>query len=197
MSGEARGTWYFEASFPVKLLDGNGKVLAAIPAQAKSDWMTTDFVPFTGTLTFENPKTPTGTLVFQKDNPSGLPQHDASMNIPVRFNTTISTAGSGVLEGVMTIGPICPVERPDHPCVPTTEMYAARKIFVYGRDKQTLMAELTPDAEGKFSATLFPGTYFIDMAHQPIGGISGVPTTVTIATGKTVTLNIDVDTGIR
>ena len=34
ISGQARGTWYFEASFPVVLEDANGKVLAQIPAQA-------------------------------------------------------------------------------------------------------------------------------------------------------------------
>jgi hypothetical protein len=85
ITGEARGTWYFEASFPVKLLDANGKVLAAGPAQAQSDWMTTNFVPFKVTLTFTAPTTATGTLILEKDNPSGLPQNDDSLRVPVRF----------------------------------------------------------------------------------------------------------------
>lgn len=83
--GEARGTWYFEASFPVRLFDANGVELAVVPAQALSDWMTTDFVPFEAVLTFAAPSTSTGTLVLQKDNPSGEPQYDASITIPIQF----------------------------------------------------------------------------------------------------------------
>ncbi len=85
VSGEARGSWYFEASFPVQLLDANGVVLARAPAQAKGDWMTDTFVPFAVTLIFPTPTTATGILVLKKDNPSGLPQNDASVSIPVDF----------------------------------------------------------------------------------------------------------------
>ena len=86
VTGEARGTWYFEASFPVYLYDANGQELAVTPAQAQGEWMTTEFVPFKATLTFEKPSTATGTLVLQKDNPSGLPEHADQISIPVRFS---------------------------------------------------------------------------------------------------------------
>ncbi len=85
VTGEARGTWYFEASFPAELQDANGKVLAQTPAQAKGDWMTDKFVPFSVTLIFPKPATPTGTLILHRDNPSGLPQNEASVSIPVTF----------------------------------------------------------------------------------------------------------------
>ncbi len=85
VTGVARGTWYFEASFPVRLLDGNGVEIAVAPAQAQSDWMTEDFVPFQVSLTFTSPATPTGTLVLQKDNPSGDPINDAELRIPILF----------------------------------------------------------------------------------------------------------------
>jgi hypothetical protein len=85
VSGRARGNWYFEASFPVKLLDGNGNQIAIAPAQAIGNWMTTDYVPFSVTLTFPTPATATGTLILQKDNPSGEPQFDDSVSIPVTF----------------------------------------------------------------------------------------------------------------
>lgn len=85
ITGEARGNWYFEASFPVKLLDGNGVQLAIIPVQAQGEWMTEEFVPFKATLEFETPTTATGTLVLEKDNPSGLPEYDDSLIVPVRF----------------------------------------------------------------------------------------------------------------
>ena len=87
-SGEARGNWYFEASFPVKLLDANGKVLASTYAQAQGEWMTENFVPFRSQpIVFSTPATATGTLVLEKDNPSGMPQYADEVRIPVRFTT--------------------------------------------------------------------------------------------------------------
>lgn len=196
--GEAPGLWFFEASFPVKLLDGNGNVLAATHVDATSDWMTTSLVPFEATLTFSLPTTGTGTLVFAKDNPSDLPQNAASFSIPVRFGKVAPIIqGKGTLEGTMTIGPICPVERIDHPCLPSPEMYAAYQVFVYAQDHTTLIATLIPDALGKFHTTLPSGTYYIDMKHQSVGRISGVPASVALVQGKVVILSIAIDTGIR
>ena len=88
--GEARGYWFFEASFPVKLFDGNGKEIVMGIAQADppagGEWMTTEFVPFSVALTFEKPSTAEGILVFEKDNPSGLPEHADALRIPVLFS---------------------------------------------------------------------------------------------------------------
>src|SRR5438067_367295 len=84
--GEARGTWYFEASFPVELKDASGKTIAQVPAQAQGDWMTTEFVPFSLSLTFPaQPSGSKGTLILHKDNPSGNPARDDSVSIPVVF----------------------------------------------------------------------------------------------------------------
>ncbi len=85
VTGEARGTWYFEASFPVMILDADRNEVAVMPAQAQGEWMTENFVPFTATLDFTAPATDTGFVVFKKDNPSGLPEHDAAVEVPVRF----------------------------------------------------------------------------------------------------------------
>lgn len=91
VTGKAR-RWYFEGSFPVELKDANGKVLAVVPATAQGDWMTEDFVPFSATLVFEAPATPTGTLVLKKDNPSGLSQFDDQMTMSVSFMHYVPTA---------------------------------------------------------------------------------------------------------
>jgi hypothetical protein len=85
VTGQARGTWYFEASFPVKIYNANGVLLGSTIAQAQGDWMTTNFVPFTATLSFSTPNTSTGYIVLEKDNPSGLPQNDDQLVVPVRF----------------------------------------------------------------------------------------------------------------
>ena len=79
------GGWFFEATFPVKILDGDGTVLGAAAAQAQADWMSTGTVPFTAVIQFSAPHGATGTVVLSKDNPSGMPQNDLSLSIPVRF----------------------------------------------------------------------------------------------------------------
>jgi hypothetical protein len=85
VSGVARGRWYFEANFPVTLLDANGRELAQGYAQAEGEWMTEEFVPFTGELRFAPPSSPEGALRFEKANPSGLSEHADEVTIPVRF----------------------------------------------------------------------------------------------------------------
>ena len=107
-------------------------------------------------------------------------------------------SGKGTLAGTVAVGPVCPTPNPDgFSCTPTAEMYAAAKVFVYLTDKKTLIQTIIPDAQGKFSISLTTGTYYIDMAKQSMGGTYGVPTTVTISSGKTATLSLRVDTGLR
>lgn len=82
--GLAAGTMFFEASFPVQLQDQNGVVLAQGLAQTEADWMTTEPIPFTATMTAVQPISPplSGTLILQKDNPSGLPANDLTVTFP-------------------------------------------------------------------------------------------------------------------
>lgn len=82
--GQARGTWYFEASFPVALQDKNGNVLAQGIATAQSDWMVENFVPFIAKLEFTQPVENTeAVLLLKRDNPSGLPEYDATLEMPL------------------------------------------------------------------------------------------------------------------
>ena len=85
LTGKARGNWFFEASFPIELFDNNGQLLGTAIAQAQDEWMTTEFVPFEAILSFSASTTDEGVLVFKKDNPSGLPEHDDELEIPVTF----------------------------------------------------------------------------------------------------------------
>ncbi len=86
--GEARGTWFFEASFPIVIVDWDGRIIGEGHATADGEWMTPDFVPFTATVTFDLPAdTPyrRGAIILKKDNPSGLPEHDDALEIPINF----------------------------------------------------------------------------------------------------------------
>lgn len=83
LRGEAPGNWFFEAEFPVRLLDADGAELAAGVARAQGEWMTTEQVPFRVELEFEVAEAQAGTVVLQKANPSDLPENAAERRLPV------------------------------------------------------------------------------------------------------------------
>ena len=112
--------------------------------------------------------------------------------------TDVAPATLGTLNGVMTIGPICPVEHADNPCKPTPQMFAERKISVFASDKKTLITTITPRGNGSFTVLLPAGNYYINMEKSSsVGSVKGLPATVTIKAGGVVLLSVDVDTGIR
>ena len=84
VKGKARGTWFFEASLPVLVTDSHNNVIASAAAQADGEWMTTEYVDFSVTIPFSTNQ-PFGFIVIKKDNPSGLPENDAQIKIPVTF----------------------------------------------------------------------------------------------------------------
>lgn len=85
IEGQARGTWYFEANFPITLRDANGREIATGVATALNDWMTLEFVPFTSTIKFSKPTTKQGDIVLHKANASDLEDKEDSLIVPVTF----------------------------------------------------------------------------------------------------------------
>lgn len=83
--GKARGQWYFEGSFTAELFDAKDALLGTSVIQAQGEWMTNEFVPFASSLAFTQPGTQTGKLVLKNANPSGLPENDKQLIIPVNF----------------------------------------------------------------------------------------------------------------
>jgi len=82
--GKARGTWFFEGSFPLEVRAPNGDLIGSAIATAEGDWMTTDWVNFKSEF-FDLPSAYMGeaTLILRKDNPSGMPEKDAYMSFPI------------------------------------------------------------------------------------------------------------------
>lgn len=85
ITGEVRGNWSFEASFPIILADENKNTLSEGIATLEGDWMTTNFVPFKAVLNFSKPAGSRGILIFKKDDPSDQPAFQDSVEIPIRF----------------------------------------------------------------------------------------------------------------
>jgi immunoglobulin-like protein involved in spore germination len=86
VTGKARGSWYFEAEFPIRVLDAQGDMIGTGVARAEGDWQTSSYVPFEASIVFRaSPTDSTGFLVIEKSNPSGRFQDAAESRVPVRF----------------------------------------------------------------------------------------------------------------
>jgi hypothetical protein len=190
--GSARGSWYFEATFPVTLLDARGAVIARSYAQAQGEWMTSDFVPFTSTLTFATPTTADGTLVLDAANASGDPARAQSVRVPVKFATTAG-ATSGAT-GYAHVGPTCPVESspPDPACADRPYVGTFVVESVGGR----AVTDVTTGNDGRFSVGLAPGSYNLRLRSNSVMP-SLAPVAFTVREGAWTTLDLALDSGIR
>jgi len=112
----------------------------------------------------------------------------------------LSTQDAGILEGKISIGPICPVETdpPDPGCLPTVETYKAYPVAVWTPDGRRKITMLEPSLDGSYKTDLEPGKYLIKLEIDSGNiGSSNLPVEVNIMPGEMTTLNIDIDTGIR
>ncbi len=104
-------------------------------------------------------------------------------------------AGMGALTGVVTRGPLSPVQGPGLP--PATAPAPGVKLVIYGPGRQE-SATVRTDAAGKYRVELPPGAYLIEMALEKGRGFTkDLPATVTITPGQETRLNVLIDTGIR
>jgi|GEM_PF-1827273 len=88
VSGQARGYWFFEATAPVTVTNWDGLIIGEGYITADGDWMTEDFVPFTGDIAYTqlvSPYSATGTIIFHRANPSALPENDAAIEVTVQL----------------------------------------------------------------------------------------------------------------
>ena len=85
VKGEARGTWYFEGEFPIRLSTSDGTVLAEVPATALGDWMVEEFVPFEVSVAFSSTTATSGTLVLTQHDPSMSSGEQKEVRVPVIF----------------------------------------------------------------------------------------------------------------
>jgi Immunoglobulin-like domain of bacterial spore germination len=83
VKGKAKSPWFFEAVFPIRLLDEKCQEIVSSKVNAIGDWTSGDFVPFEGTLEFTVTKPTKVILILQNDNPSGLPENSRKKEIPL------------------------------------------------------------------------------------------------------------------
>jgi hypothetical protein len=107
------------------------------------------------------------------------------------------TGGTGILEGNVTIGPLCPVEPCHVPPDVLAQAYEARKIIVTLLDRPGGSITVPIGPTGHYEVTLPAGTYRVDINHAGIDRSLQVPATAVVHAGERVYLDISIDTGIR
>lgn len=83
IKGRVSGEWFFEGTFPVRVLNTQGEIIESLIATSKGDWMTSNLVDFTFTLDLDLDKESIVKIVFEKSNASNLVENDDSASITV------------------------------------------------------------------------------------------------------------------
>jgi hypothetical protein len=99
------------------------------------------------------------------------------------------------IEGTVTIGPSCPVQRVDDP---SCDDRPYQGMIHVNTANGIWVTQFKADAQGKFKIELEPGRYTID-PQTPMDNIlpRGSSQDVTVVSGAFTTLNIQYDSGLR
>jgi hypothetical protein len=181
ISGQARGSWFFEAQFSADLVDTSNTefkdlVLGRALLTAKDDWMTSDFVPFEGRLHFDLPRTASAALVFKNANMSGLPENDKIFKVPLVMRPEASSTVRVFFANKVF-----------DPKLECTRVYAVNRTVPYTKETARyslieLLRGLTPDEEaagylnaidkgvGINSLRIQNNTIYADLTDIPNGG---------------------------
>jgi hypothetical protein len=105
-----------------------------------------------------------------------------------------STGGNETgIEGIVLLGPTCPVQRVDSPC--PDRPYVAT-LDVVDAASGAIVITVTSGADGRFRVQLSPGAY--RLVPRNTGTLPrGAEQTATVVGGQVTTVQVTYDTGIR
>jgi hypothetical protein len=111
--------------------------------------------------------------------------------------TAARNGSAGILQGKVTIGPLCPVESKDQPCEPSPSLFTSHKLVILNQ-KGEQVVQVDISGSGDYKTELNSGSYSVDYTPRDIG-IPGSfhPPSIEVNAGETTTLDIHIDTGIR
>ena len=101
---------------------------------------------------------------------------------------------TGILKGIVAIGPLCPVE----PCPATTPNPYLSRFLILEKEGDGLFPPVSLNEDGTFETELSTGRYILNLSNCDFLGCSfSLPKTVLVEENKINEVNIDIDTGIR
>ncbi|HET9848800.1 MAG TPA: hypothetical protein VFR68_09635 [Candidatus Dormibacteraeota bacterium] len=105
-----------------------------------------------------------------------------------------ATSLNSGIQGMVQVGPTCPVERINSPCPPRP----LATTVVVRNSQGNEVKRFHSAGDGSFKVDLAPGSY--TLVGLPIGASflpRPIPTTATVAGGTYTTVNVEYDSGIR
>jgi len=75
--------------------------------------------------------------------------------------------------------------------------YAEYPLVVLSQDGKQEIASVTADGDGSYRVALPPGSYVLDVQDRRRKHVRATPQAFSVASGKTVHVDMDLDTGIR
>jgi hypothetical protein len=107
--------------------------------------------------------------------------------------TPAAQPGTGI-QGIVQVGPTCPVERLNSPCPPRP--LAATIVVRDGNGAE--VTRFHSGADGRFKINLTPGSYtLLGLAVGSSFLPRPIPTSVTVTQGTYVSVTVQYDSGIR
>jgi hypothetical protein len=107
-------------------------------------------------------------------------------------------ASTGFLEGHLKIILSKEVELADGTPAPVTaENYGDYPLIVLSQDRKTEVTRVTADGNGNYRVELPPGDYVLDVQDRPRGRVRATARLFTVASGQTIRVDMDIDTGVR
>jgi len=103
-----------------------------------------------------------------------------------------------ILKGKVTVGPLTPVVRVDQPTpTPAPAVFTTRAIHIINDETQALVQKVNFKPDGTYYVELPPGRYRIELVKNGMDRARELPKVIVLERGQAITLDIDIDTGIR
>lgn len=108
----------------------------------------------------------------------------------------IAEGRGGTLTVVISMGPISPVQKLGSP---SSRPYPGVKVNILRLDKEENARSAVTDQEGKFTISLSPGIYRVELppSASALGHYADTPSSLVITEGNETKLDIYFDTGLR
>jgi hypothetical protein len=110
----------------------------------------------------------------------------------------IASDDNGQLIGHLRILSLKEVDRAgESPEKPFAKNYSDYPLVVLSEDGKKEIAHFAADEDGNYHIALAPGTYLLDVQRRGHGHVRARPQHFTIVPNQTVTVDFDIDTGVR
>ncbi len=183
IKGRVSGEWFFEGTFPVRVLNTQGEIIESLIAASEGGWMTSNLVDFTFTLDLDLDKESIVKIVFEKSNASNLVENDDSASITVTvkpvedietMNVKVFFPNSKLDPEMLDCSVVYPVTREVEKTVAVGQI-ALNELFKGTNDEDESDGYFTNINTGVIilSLSISEGIAYVDLSNKLQEGVGG------------------------